>query len=103
MIYTEVKSTFSTFDVIIDAFFIIPQALKELPRERVQLATKVGIISSDGMQFSVNGTPEYVRECCEDSLKRLDVGYIDLYYQHRIDTCVPIEDTVSFSLNAFLL
>lgn len=43
----------------------------------------------------VNGTPEYVRSCCEGSLQRLGVDYIDLYYQHRIDTTVPIEDTVS--------
>lgn len=42
----------------------------------------------------VKGTPEYVRECCEASLKRLDVDYIDLYYQHRVDQSVPIEDTV---------
>lgn len=43
----------------------------------------------------VNGSPEYVRSCCEGSLQRLGVQYIDLYYQHRIDTTVPIEDTVS--------
>lgn len=70
------------------------QALKQLPREKVKLATKFGIISSDGFQFGVNGTPEYVRTCCEASLKRLDVNYIDLYYQHRIDVSVPIEDTM---------
>ena len=45
----------------------------------------------------VKGSPEYVRSCCEASLKRLDVDYIDLYYQHRVDTSVPIEDTVSGS------
>ncbi|MQI32351.1 aldo/keto reductase, partial [Escherichia coli] len=39
-------------------------------------------------------TPEYVRSCCEGSLQRLGVDYIDLYYQHRIDTTVPIEDTM---------
>lgn len=74
------------------------QALKELPREKVQLATKFGVTRSEGivLQLGVKGTPEYVRECCEASLKRLDVKYIDLYYQHRIDTSVPIEDTVSF-------
>lgn len=47
------------------------------------------------MKVIVNGTPEYVRECCESSLKRLGVDYIDLYYQHRVDTSVPIENTVS--------
>ncbi|PHT38910.1 putative aldo-keto reductase 1 [Capsicum baccatum] len=40
-----------------------------------------------------SGTPQYVRQCCEESLKRLDVDYIDLYYQHRTDTSVPIEET----------
>ena len=43
----------------------------------------------------MKGTPEYVRSCCEASLKRLQVDYIDLYYVHRIDTTVPIEETVS--------
>lgn len=43
----------------------------------------------------IKGTPEYVRDCCEASLKRLGVDYIDLYYQHRVDMSVPIEDTVS--------
>lgn len=61
----------------------------------MQLATKFGIRRLEGFNFCVNGTPEYVRKCCEASLKRLDVDYIDLYYQHRVDTSVPIEDTVS--------
>ncbi|KAM0038291.1 putative perakine reductase [Helianthus debilis subsp. tardiflorus] len=43
----------------------------------------------------VRGDPEYVRACCEASLKRLDVDYIDLYYVHRVDSRVPIEITVS--------
>ena len=43
----------------------------------------------------VNGTPQYVRSCCEGSLQRLGVDSIDPYYQHRVDTTVPIEDTVS--------
>lgn len=68
--------------------------MKQLPRERVQLATKFGISILPGPIFGVKGTPEYVRECCEASLKRLDVDYIDLYYQHRVDQSVPIEDTV---------
>jgi hypothetical protein len=51
-------------------------------------------ISGEG-QWGVKGTPEYVRQCCEASLKYLDVDYIDLYYQHRVDISVPIEDTVS--------
>ena len=48
--------------------------------------------------MQVNGSPEYVRSSCEASLQRLDVQYIDLYYQHRVDTKVPIEETVSDSL-----
>ncbi|KAB1227462.1 putative aldo-keto reductase 1 [Morella rubra] len=44
--------------------------------------------------FTVNGKPEYVRSCCEASLKRLDVEYIDLYYQHRVERKVPIEETI---------
>ncbi|XP_061337103.1 perakine reductase-like isoform X2 [Gastrolobium bilobum] len=77
-----------------DNEFMVGKALKELPREKVQLATKFGIFKSEETPFGVKGTPEYVRECCEASLKRLDVSYIDLYYQHRVDTTVPIEDTV---------
>lgn len=73
------------------------QALKQLPRDKIQLATKFGIVRFDfeNNNVIVNGTPEYVRNCCEASLKRLDVDYIDLYYQHRVDTSVPIEVTVS--------
>nr|ACJ85394.1 unknown [Medicago truncatula] len=44
--------------------------------------------------MGIKGSPEYVRSSCEASLKRLNVEYIDLYYQHRVDTTVPIEDTV---------
>lgn len=77
--------------------------MKQLPREKVQLATKFGIagINADGM--IVRGTPEYVRSCCESSLIRLGVDYIDLYYQHRIDTSVPIEETVGDLLSFFIL
>ncbi|XP_004296582.1 PREDICTED: perakine reductase-like [Fragaria vesca subsp. vesca] len=77
-----------------DNEFLVGKALKQLPREKVQLATKCGLVRSDGFQFTANGTPEYVRACCEASLKRLDVDYIDLYYLHRIDVSVPIEDTI---------
>ncbi|MBC7658103.1 MAG: aldo/keto reductase [Chitinophagaceae bacterium] len=64
-------------------------------REQVVLATKFGNMrSTDGKFLGVNGKPEYVRKCCEDSLKRLGVETIDLYYQHRVDPTVPIEDTI---------
>ena len=62
-------------------------------RERVELATKFGISYVDGKR-RISGDPAYVRAACEGSLKRLDVDCIDLYYQHRIDTSVPIEVTV---------
>jgi len=73
--------------------------LKQLPREKIQVATKFGIQRVGSPHITVNGSPDYVRSCCEASLKRLDVEYIDLYYQHRIDTNVPIEETVSGSLS----
>ena len=64
-------------------------------RERVVLATKFGNVrSSDGAFLGVNGRPEYVRQACEGSLRRLGVEVIDLYYQHRVDPNTPIEDTV---------
>ena len=69
----------------------------------MQLATKFGIVKFDMSDVVVKGTPEYVRACCEASLKRLDVEYIDLYYQHRVDTTIPIEDTVSNLLPSFLI
>ncbi|KAL1828259.1 hypothetical protein DCAR_0207457 [Daucus carota subsp. sativus] len=73
---------------------LIGKALKLLPREKIQLATKFGIFKFDSNGITVKGTPEYVRSCCEASLKYLDVEYIDLYYIHRIDTTVPIEETM---------
>lgn len=65
-------------------------------REQVFLATKFGIVRSaeDPQVRGVNGRPEYVRASCEGSLKRLGVEQIDLYYLHRLDTKVPVEDTV---------
>ncbi|MFQ6670475.1 hypothetical protein Gotur_035381 [Gossypium turneri] len=74
---------------------LVGKALKQLPREKVQLATKFGVVKMDPAAGAViNGTPEYVRASIEASLKRLDVDYIDLYYQHRVDTKTPIEDTM---------
>ncbi len=64
-------------------------------RDRVFLATKFGILrGSDGSWEGVNGRPDYVRSACEASLRRLKVERIDLYYQHRVDPDVPIEETV---------
>ena len=64
-------------------------------RDEVFLATKFGVVrSADAGLRGVNGRPEYVRACCDASLKRLGVKVIDLYYQHRVDPEVPIEETV---------
>lgn len=64
-------------------------------REKVQLASKFGIMRSEqGELLGINGRPEYVKSACESSLKNLRVDCIDLYYQHRVDTEVPIEETV---------
>jgi aryl-alcohol dehydrogenase-like predicted oxidoreductase len=64
-------------------------------RNEVFLATKFGNVRGPNGEFlGVRGDPEYVRSACEASLKRLNVETIDLYYQHRVDTNVPIEDTV---------
>ena len=63
-------------------------------RDEVQLSTKFGqVFRGDGTR-GVDGSPEYVREACHDSLARLGVDEIDLYYQHRVDVNVPIEETV---------
>ena len=64
-------------------------------RAEVQLATKFGHERSpDGARVGINGHPDYVRAACDASLQRLGVDHIDLYYQHRVDKTVPIEDTV---------
>ncbi|KAL0392487.1 UNVERIFIED_CONTAM: Auxin-induced protein [Sesamum radiatum] len=72
---------------------LVGKALKGGIREKVQIATKFGVVLKDG-KMEVHGEPEYVRAACEASLKRLDVDYIDLYYVHRIDPLVPIEVTM---------
>jgi aryl-alcohol dehydrogenase-like predicted oxidoreductase len=65
-------------------------------RDRVFLATKFGIVryGEGGTQRSIAGHPDYVKEACDASLRRLNVETIDLYYQHRVDRGVPIEETV---------
>lgn len=65
-------------------------------RDQVVLATKFGIVRGrDGSAQGINGSPSYVREACEASLRRLGVETIDLYYQHRVDPDTPIEETVA--------
>lgn len=73
---------------------LVGRALKA-QRDRVVLATKFGALRGpDGTFLGVNGAPAYVRRACEASLRRLGVDRIDLYYQHRVDPDIPIEDTV---------
>ena len=73
---------------------LVGRALRGRRHEAV-LATKFGNVRSpEGKFLGINGRPEYVRQACEASLRRLGVETIDLYYQHRVDTTVPIEETV---------
>jgi len=77
---------------------LLGEWLRRLPadrRGRVVLATKCGIVRSDDpTSRGVSNRPDYIRACCEASLERLGVGAIDLYYLHRIDPAVPIEESV---------
>ena len=74
---------------------LVGKAIKDR-RDEVVLATKFGNMrSEDGKFLGVNGKPEYVKQACEDSLKRLGVDHIDLYYQHRVDPNTPIEETIT--------
>ena len=73
---------------------LVGQAIRDR-RDRVVLATKFGNVRrADGSWVGVCGRPDYVRSACEASLRRLGISYIDLYYEHRVDPEVPIEDTV---------
>ncbi len=72
---------------------VIGRAIKGR-RDQVVLATKFGQVQRPGQSNGVNGHPDYVQQACEASLKRLNEDVIDLYYQHRVDPNVPVEDTV---------
>jgi aryl-alcohol dehydrogenase-like predicted oxidoreductase len=64
-------------------------------RDQIVIATKFGITGRNDKGAPIaDGRPEYVRQCCDESLRRLGTDHIDLYYQHRVDKAVPIEDTV---------
>jgi aryl-alcohol dehydrogenase-like predicted oxidoreductase len=72
---------------------LIGELLKEPSfRSKIFICTKFGAYFKDN-GLGINGKPDYVRQCCEESLKNLQVDYIDLYYQHRIDRTIPIEET----------
>ena len=72
---------------------VVGRALKGR-RDEVVLATKFGQVQRPGQPNGVNGRPDYVAQCCDESLARLGVDVIDLYYQHRVDPAVPVEETV---------
>lgn len=73
---------------------LVGKALKERRSEAV-IATKFGIQRNEkGEWLGISGRPDYVKQCCDASLKRLGIDTIDLYYQHRVDPATPIEDTV---------
>ncbi|HVW82232.1 MAG TPA: aldo/keto reductase [Mycobacteriales bacterium] len=72
---------------------IVGKAIKGR-RDEVVLATKFSLSRAEDGTMKINGHPDYVRKCIDASLERLGVGHVDLYYQHRVDPTVPIEDTV---------
>ncbi|KAI94952.1 aldo/keto reductase [Rhodomicrobium udaipurense JA643] len=73
---------------------LVGKALKDR-RDEAIIATKFGFVIEEGVrQYRVNGRPEHAKKVCDESLKRLGVDHIDLYYQHRVDSNVPIEETV---------
>lgn len=72
---------------------LIGQAIKKRRHEYV-LASKCGIIKTNEGKTEINGTPEMVRKTCEESLRRLQTDVIDLYYYHRLDKRIPVEETV---------
>lgn len=73
---------------------LLGQFLREIPREKVVVATKFGFRFGPNGIAGIDGSAENARRVCEASLKRLGTDYIDLYYQHRVDPAVPIEETV---------
>jgi aryl-alcohol dehydrogenase-like predicted oxidoreductase len=73
---------------------LLGRFLREVPREKVVIATKFGFRFGEGGIRGVDSSPENVRRACEGSLQRLGVETIDLYYQHRVDPAVPIEETI---------
>ena len=73
---------------------LLGRFLREIQREQVVVATKFGFRIENGAIQGIDSSPANVRKACEGSLKRLGIDTIDLYYQHRVDPAVPIEETV---------
>src|SRR5512133_2154306 len=94
---TEIGCTFWDTSDMYGPFtneILLSKALKGR-REKIILATKFGVSrGEDGSWLGIRGNADYVKACCDASLKRLGTDYIDLYYQHRVDTETPIEETI---------
>jgi len=73
---------------------LVGKFLREAKREQLVIATKFGFRFVNGQRMGLDGSPDNVAKACEGSLRRLGIETIDLYYQHRVDTKVPIEETV---------
>jgi aryl-alcohol dehydrogenase-like predicted oxidoreductase len=73
---------------------LLGRFLREVPRERVAVATKFGFKLVNGERLGLDSSPDNVRRACDGSLRRLGIDHIELYYQHRVDPDVPIEDTI---------
>jgi aryl-alcohol dehydrogenase-like predicted oxidoreductase len=73
---------------------LLGRFLREVPRESIVVATKFGFKLVNGERRGIDSSPENVRRACDGSLSRLGIDHIDLYYQHRVDPNVPIEETV---------
>jgi aryl-alcohol dehydrogenase-like predicted oxidoreductase len=75
---------------------LVAEATRGMNRESYIISTKVGFVrnSDDVMQMSLNGNPNYIKKSCDESLKRLQTDYIDLYFLHRVDPNCPIEDSI---------
>lgn len=73
---------------------LLGRFLREVPRGEMVIATKFGFRIVDGVRGGLDSSPENVRRACEGSLRRLGIDCIDLYYQHRVDPAVPVEETI---------
>jgi aryl-alcohol dehydrogenase-like predicted oxidoreductase len=95
--YTELGGNFFDTAEVYGPYLneeLLGRFLREVPRESVVLATKFGFKFVNGVRSGVDSSPENVRRACDGSLSRLGIDHIDLYYQHRVDPSVPIEETV---------
>jgi aryl-alcohol dehydrogenase-like predicted oxidoreductase len=73
---------------------LISKALQDSYRDKIILATKCGFVRQGNYQYQINASPDYIKQACDKSLKRLGTEVIDLYYLHRADPIIPIEDSM---------